>query len=59
MLRKLGVLKAPMNLDDVYSVRKGVKIIGKRAFDFCNFLTNIIIPESVTNIGDWAFSNCI
>ena len=52
------VLKAPMNLDDVYSVRKGVKIIGKRAFDFCNFLTNIIIPESVTNIGEHAFSCC-
>ena len=52
------VLKAPMNLDDVYSIRKGVKIIGKRAFKFCDFLTNIIIPESVTNIGEDAFSCC-
>lgn len=52
------LLKAPRNLDGVYSVRKGVKIIGKRAFDFCNFLTNIIIPESVTNIGEHAFSCC-
>ena len=52
------LLKAPTDLDGVYSIRKGVKIIGKRAFAFCNFLTNIIIPESVTNIGEHAFSCC-
>ena len=52
------VLKSPTDLDGVYSIRKGVKIIGKRAFAFCNFLTNIIIPESVTNIGEHAFSCC-
>ena len=52
------LLKSPTDLDGVYSIRKGVKIIGKRAFAFCNFLTNIIIPESVTNIGEHAFSCC-
>ena len=52
------LLKAPTDLDGVYSIKKGVKIIGKRAFAFCNFLTNIIIPESVTNIGEHAFSCC-
>ena len=52
------VLKSPTDLDGVYSIRKGVKIVGKRAFAFCNFLTNIIIPESVTNIGEHAFSCC-
>ena len=52
------VLKSPTDLDGVYSIKKGVKIIGKRAFAFCNFLTNIIIPESVTNIGEHAFSCC-
>ena len=52
------LLKADNDLDGVYSIKKGVKIIGKRAFAFCNFLTNIIIPESVTNIGEHAFSEC-
>ena len=52
------LLRAPTDLDGVYSIRKGVKIIGKRAFAFCNFLTNIIIPESVTNIGEHAFLCC-
>ena len=52
------LLEAPEDLDGVYSIRKGVKIIGKRAFAFCNFLTNIIIPESVTNIGEHAFLCC-
>ena len=52
------LLRADNDLDGVYSIKKGVKIIGKRAFAFCNFLTNIIIPESVTNIGEHAFSCC-
>ena len=52
------LLRADNDLDGVYSIKKGVKIIGKRAFAFCNFLTNIIIPESVTNIGEHAFSEC-
>ena len=52
------LLRAPTDLDGVYSIRKGVKIIGKRAFAFCNFLTNIIIPESVKNIGEHAFFCC-
>ena len=32
--------------------------IGDRAFDGCDSLTNIEIPESVTTIGDFAFEHC-
>ena len=52
------LLKAPRNLDGVYSIRKGVKVIAKDAFRFCESLVNIIIPKGVTSIGDWAFNGC-
>ena len=60
--RKL--LKAPQNLDGTYSIRKGTKIICYRAFGRsqligCSSLTSLIIPDSVTNIGDYAFKGCI
>jgi len=52
------LLKAPRYLDGVYSIRKGVKVIAKDAFRFCESLVNINIPKGVTSIGDWAFNGC-
>ena len=52
------LLKAPESLSGKYSIRKGVKVIGDRAFFLCRFLTNINIPNSVTTIGDKAFEGC-
>lgn len=52
------LLTAPMSLSGKYSIRKGVKVIGDRAFWFCRSLTNINIPNSVTTIGDSAFWFC-
>ena len=52
------VLRAPTNLDGVYSIRKGVKVIGKRAFAGCHSLTSISIPDGVTSIGVRAFLWC-
>ena len=52
------LLKAPLGLTGEYSIRKGVKIIGDRAFWSCNSLTNINIPNSVTTIGQGAFLHC-
>ena len=53
------LLKAPLGLEGEYSIRKGVKVIGNSAFWLCSSLTNINIPNSVTNIGNEAFSGCI
>lgn len=36
----------------------GVKIIGKYAFSNCQYLREIIIPNTVTHIKEGAFSNC-
>ena len=59
--RKL--LKAPYELNGTYSIRKGIKIICDEAFADCKFigcrsLTSLVIPYSVTSIGDNAFSGC-
>ena len=52
------LLKAPLGLEGEYSIRKGVKVIGNSAFWLCSSLTNINIPNSVTNIGDSVFAWC-
>ena len=52
------LLWAPSGLKGEYSIRKGVKVIGNSAFMYCKSLTNINIPNSVTNIGDRAFMKC-
>ena len=53
--RKL--LKAPRELREGYSVKEGTRIICNDAFAGCS-LSNIAIPDSVTAIGDSAFSGC-
>ena len=55
--RKL--LKAPYELNGTYSIKEGVRIICDKAFFCCRSLTDIIIPDSVTSIGDKAFYRCI
>ena len=52
------VLRAPEYFDGEYSIRKGTKVICDRAFDCRTHLSAIHIPDSVTSIGDSAFSNC-
>ena len=52
------LFKAPESLSGKYTIRKGVKVIGNNAFWWCDSLTNINIPNSVTNIGYEAFECC-
>ena len=53
--RKL--LKAPKELRRGYSVKEGTRIICNHAFSHSS-LSNIVIPDSVTDIGDYAFLDC-
>ena len=41
-----------------YTIKKGTRIIGHRAFSGCRRLTSVTIPNSVTSIGRYAFDNC-
>ena len=54
--RKL--LKAPRELSGAYSVKEGTRIICDEAFWWCDSLSEIVIPSSVTSIGKGAFSFC-
>ena len=54
--RKL--LAASGVLSGAYSVKKGTRIICDNAFLNCRSLSEIVIPSSVTSIGDWAFFGC-
>ena len=39
-------------------VKEGVTSIGHRAFEFCDKLSSVSLPDSLVSIGDYAFSNC-
>ena len=52
------LLGAPYRLRGEYSIREGVKVIGDSAFQGCESLTSINIPNSVTTIGNRAFGVC-
>ena len=59
--RKL--LKSPRELNGTYSIKRGTKIICDEAFRWrkitgCRFLTDIVIPDSVTSIRDYVFRGC-
>ena len=54
--RKL--LEAPGELSGAYSVKEGTRIICDRAFLGCCSLSEIVIPSSVTSIGDLEFYGC-
>ena len=54
--RKL--LKVPKELSGAYPVKEGTRIICNGAFWHCSSLAEIVIPASVTSIGELAFSGC-
>ena len=37
---------------------EGTTSIGERAFSFCDKITNLGLPDTLTEVGDFAFSDC-
>ena len=59
----IKLLKSPRELDGTYFIKKETRIICDEAFRWrkitgCRSLTDIVIPDSVTSIGDYAFAFC-
>ena len=51
------LIRAPQQLTS-YTIKEGTKVIGDSAFEFCDSLEYVNIPNSVTSIGDRAFLFC-
>ena len=52
------LIRAPQQLTS-YTIKEGTKVIGDSAFEFCDSLEYVNIPNSVTSIGKGAFGNSI
>lgn len=55
---KTEIICVPNGVEGIFTILSSVTRIGQKAFYNCENLTYILIPESVTYIGDYAFSGC-
>ena len=52
------LVEAVDNTKSSYTIQEGTKWIGHQAFHGCSNLTSLTIPNSVTNVAKYAFSEC-
>jgi hypothetical protein len=56
---RTALLEYPLGKTGSYTIPDGVRTIGETAFSFCNGLSSILMPTSLTNIADMAFYKCV
>ena len=52
------LIEANSSISGTYEIKDGTRLIADEAFDYCDDLVSIIIPETVNTIGRSVFSNC-
>ncbi len=52
------LLMCPAGKTGVITIKNGTINIGECSFGYCKFVTEIVIPDSVTSIQSLAFTNC-
>ena len=52
------LIRAKVELFDIYTIKDGTKTVADYAFSDCNELTGIIFPASLISIGEKAFAYC-
>ena len=52
------LIAAKTDISGAYTIKDNTRLIAYNAFDGCESLTSITIPNSVTSIGRWAFGDC-
>jgi len=57
--KKILLRYPPACFDKTYTVPDGVEMIGYYSFSGCMYLTEIIIPDSVTSIDEYAFERSL
>lgn len=55
---KKTLVKYPAGKDgDSYIINSNVQNIGDNSFEYCQYLEEIVVPDGVKKIGNWAFAN--
>ena len=52
------LIESKVDISGAYTIQEGTRVIANAAFMNCSSLTSVIIPNSITNVGDLAFYNC-
>ena len=53
-----NLIEAKTTISGEYAIKEGTKCVADYAFEHCDYLTSVTIPDSATSIGSYAFDDC-